>query len=216
METNNKLPMWKRIVAYVIDFLIVAFVSAIIMYAMPHNEKYNETLNNSSALNELLTKENYNNEEYLKRTTELTYDSYKYGVLENSITIVIMIAYFTLFTYFSHVVNMEGNEPNLLQSFLRSIIVSRSFGDVITLILVLSLKKATFVKSYYYIDLFITLIWIACPIVAIWRQDGRGLHDLIGGTKVLDKRKLPLEEEKIVEAKIEEKKETKKKNSKKK
>ena len=152
METNNKLPMWKRIVAYVIDFLIVAFVSAIIMYAMPHNEKYNETLNNSSALNELLTKENYNNEEYLKRTTELTYDSYKYGVLENSITIVIMIAYFTIFTYFSHgetigkkivktkVVNMEGNEPNLLQSFLRSIIFSRSFGDVITLILVLSLK----------------------------------------------------------------------------
>ena len=50
----------------------------------------------------------------------------------------------------------------------------------------------------------------------MFREDGRGLHDLIAGTKVLDKRKLPLEEEKIVEAKIEEKKESKKKNSKKK
>ena len=51
----------------------------------------------------------------------------------------------------------------------------------------------------------ITVIWIACPIVAIWRQDGRGLHDLISGTKVLDKRKRETTE--IVEAKIEEKKE---------
>ena len=224
---NVKVPMYKRILAYIIDFLIVAIVSALVMYAMPHSEKYNETINSSSSIRELLSKEDYNSEEYLKRTTELTYDSYKYGLAENSITIVIMLAYFSLFTYFNHgqtigkklvktkAVDINGNEPSLLKSFGRSIIISRSFGDIITLILVLSMKKTMFVKSYYYIDLAITLLWIACPIIAIWRQDGRGLHDLVAGTMVLDKRKLPQEEEKVVEAKIEEYKEKKDNNKKK-
>ena len=221
MENNNKVSMFKRIVAFIIDFLIVAILSGIVIYAIPHNEKYKETIENNSAIRELLSKENYDSNEYMKLSTEMTYDSYKYGMLENGITILIMISYFTLFTYFANgqtlgkkivktqVLTVDGKAPGLLRSFGRSLIISRSFGDIITLLLVISMKKATFVKSYYYIDMIITVIWIACPIVAIWRQDGRGLHDLIAGTMVLDKRKLPQEEEKVIEAKIEEKKEEK-------
>ena len=227
---QEKVKMYKRILAFIIDFLLVAILSAIVMYAIPHSDKYNETLENSTNLRKAIyaSEEPLSNKELIQISNELTYDSYKYGVLENGITIVIMLSYFTLFTYFYHgqtigkklvktqVVSVDGNEPSLLSSFGRSVFITRSFGDIVTLILVLSMKKPAFIKSYYYIDMVLTVLWIACPIVAIWRQDGRGLHDLIGGTKVLDKRKLPLEEEKIVEAKIEEKKETKKKNSKKK
>ena len=221
MENNNKVSMFKRIVTFMIDFLIVAILSGIVIYAIPHNEKYKETIENNSAIRELLSKENYDSNEYMKLSTEMTYDSYKYGMLENGITILIMISYFTLFTYFANgqtlgkkivktqVLTVDGKAPGLLRSFGRSLIISRSFGDIITLLLVISMKKTTFVKSYYYIDMIITVIWIACPIVAIWRQDGRGLHDLIAGTMVLDKRKLPQEEEKVIEAKIEEKKEEK-------
>lgn len=224
MENNNKVSMWKRILAFMIDFLIVAVLSGIVIYAMPHNEKYKETVENSSALKELLSSENYDSKEYMKLSTEMTYDSYKYGMLENGITILIMISYFACFTYFNHgqtigkkivktqVLTVTDEEPGFLSSLGRSLIISRSFGDIITLLLVISMKKATFVKSYYYIDMVITVIWIACPIIAIWRQDGRGLHDLISGTKVLDKRKLPHEEEKVVEAKIEAKEEVKEDN----
>ena len=225
METN-KVPMYKRILAFIIDFLLVAILSAIVMYVIPHSDKYNETLENSVTVRKLINESEtpLSSEELINVSNELTYDSYKYGVLENGITIVIMLSYFTLFTFFNHgqtigkklvktqVVDKSGNEPKLLGSFLRSLFVTRSFGDIVTFILVLSLKKPTFVKSFYYVDLVLTTLWIACPIVAIWRQDGRGLHDLIGGTKVLDKRKQ--ESTQIVEAKIEEKKEPKKTNKK--
>ncbi len=219
---NIKVPMYKRILAFVIDFLLVALVSAIVMYAIPHSDKYNETLENSVTVRKLISEseEPLSSQELMKISNELTYDSYKYGVLENSITIVIMLSYFTLFIFFNHgqtvgkmlvktkVSDKDGNDPNLLGSFARSMFITRSFGDIITLILVLSMKKPTFIKSYYYIDMVLTAIWIACPIVAIWRQDGRGLHDLIGGTKVMDKRKREATE--VVEAKTEEKKEEKK------
>ena len=225
METN-KVPMYKRILAFIIDFLLVAILSAIVMYVIPHSDKYNKTLENSVTVRKLINESEtpLSSQELINVSNELTYDSYKYGVLENSLTIVIMLSYFTLFTFFNHgqtigkklvktqVVDKSGNEPKLLGSFLRSLFVTRSFGDIVTFILVLSLKKPTFVKSFYYVDLVLTTLWIACPIVAIWRQDGRGLHDLIGGTKVLDKRKQ--ESTQIVEAKIEEKKEEKKTNKK--
>ena len=235
MEEVVKVPMYKRILAFIIDFLLVAILSAIVMYAVPHNDKYNETLENSTNLRKMIyeSEEPLSNKELMEISNELTYDSYKYGMLENGITIVIMISYFTLFTYFFHgqtigkkliktqVVSVDGKEPSLLSSFGRSIFITRSFGDIVTLILVLSMKKPTFIKSYYYIDMVLTVLWVACPIVAIWRQDGRGLHDLIGGTKVIDKRKQ--ESTEIVEAKIEEKKDNKtitkkttKKNNKKK
>ena len=221
MENNNKVSMFKRIVAFMVDFFIVAMLSGIVIYAMPHNDNYKKTVEDSSVIREMLSKENYDSKEYMKLSTGITYDSYKYGMLENGITILIMISYFTLFTYFAdgqtigkkivktQVLTVDGKEPSLLKSFGRSLIISRVFGDIITLLLVISMKKVTFVKYYYYIDMIITIIWIACPIVAIWRQDGRGLHDLIAGTMVLDKRKLPQEEEKIIEAKVEEKKEEK-------
>jgi uncharacterized RDD family membrane protein YckC len=216
--------MYNRILAFIIDFLLVAILSSLVMYAMPHGEKYNETLENSTNLRKMISEseEPLSNQDLINISNELTYDSYKYGVLENSITIVIMISYFTLFTYFYHgqtigkllvktqVVSVDGKEPSFIGSLGRSFLITRTFADVITLILVLSMKKPTFVKSYYYIDLVLTVLWISCPIVAIWRQDGRGLHDLVGKTMVLDKRKLPQEEEKIVEAKIEEKKVEKK------
>ena len=232
---QEKVKMYKRILAFIIDFLLVAILSAIVMYAIPHSDKYNETLENSTNLRKAIyaSEEPLSNKELIKISNELTYDSYKYGVLENGITIVIMLSYFTLFTYFYHgqtigkklvktqVVSVDGNEPSLLSSLGRSVFITRSFGDIVTLILVLSMKKPAFIKSYYYIDMVLTVLWIACPIVAIWRQDGRGLHDLIGGTKVIDKRKQ--ESTDIVEAKIEEKKEektakkkTNKKNNKKK
>lgn len=225
METN-KVPMYKRILAFIIDFLLVAILSAIVMYVIPHSDKYNETLENSVTVRKLISESEtpLTSQELINVSNELTYDSYKYGVLENSLTIVIMLSYFTLFTFFNHgqtigkklvkikVLDKDGNEPRLLGSFLRSLFITRSFGDVITFILVLSMKKPIFIKSYYYVDMFLTALWIVCPIVAIWRQDGRGLHDLIGGTKVLDKRKQ--ESTEIVEAKIEEKKETKKTNKK--
>ena len=218
---QEKVKMYKRILAFIIDFLLVAVLSSIVMYAIPHSDKYNETLENSVTLRKYITEseEPLSSKELMNISNELTYDSYKYGVLENSITIVIMISYFTLFTYFYHgqtigkklvktqVVSLDGKDPSLLSSFGRSVLISRAFADIITLVLVLSMKKATFIKSYYYIDMVLTVIWIACPIVAIWRQDGRGLHDLIGKTKVLDKRKQ--ESTEIVEAEIKEKKEEK-------
>ena len=161
---------------------------------------------------------------------KITYNSYKYGLLENGISVGIMILYFTLFTYFNHgktigkmimryqVSSKDGNDPSFVGSLVRSLLLTRAFGDIITIILVLSLSEAKFVSIYNYFDMGITIVWLTCPFISMFREDGRGLHDLVAKTIVLDKRKQDSTE--IVEAKYEEKVEVKevktKKNNKKK
>jgi uncharacterized RDD family membrane protein YckC len=230
---GNKVPTFKRTLAFIIDFLLVAVLSSLIIYFIPHSTNYEKTLVDTTELRSKLSDKSLSNDDFIKINTELTYNSYKYGVVESSITIVLMISYFACFTYFANgetigkkllkirVVSLDDKKPSFLSAIIRSFLITRTFGDIITLSLALILKKNAFVSSYKYIDMFITIVWIMCPIIAIWREDGRGLHDLLAGTKVvdknLDKRKLPQKEEKVLEAEVEEKeiKEEAKKSTKK-
>ncbi len=216
---EEKVKLYKRLLAYIIDFVVVILLSTIIISILPNNAKYNTVVENNQVLQDMLIKNTISKEAYLTESVSLTYDSYKFGLLENSVTIIIMLLYFSLLTYFNHgrtlgkivmkieVKDKNGNDPSIFQSLLRSILITRVFGDIITLFLVCFMKKVTFVNIYRYFDMVITILWITCPFVSMFREDGRGLHDLIAGTIVLNKRKHTTEE--IVEAKIEEKEEKK-------
>ena len=229
METK-KVKIYKRVLAFLIDFIIVGIFSALIIYLLPYNEKYQETIKQNEVLQELVLSKQIDNQDYVSNSVKITYNSYKYGLLENGISVGIMILYFTLFTYFNHgktigkmimryqVSSKDGNDPSFVGSLVRSLLLTRAFGDIITIILVLSLSEAKFVSIYNYFDMGITIVWLTCPFISMFREDGRGLHDLVAKTIVLDKRKQDSTE--IVEAKYEEKVEVEevktKKNNKKK
>jgi len=219
---EEKVKIYKRILALAIDIIVVAFISVLISYALPKNDEYITLQETQQELLNNRIQNKIDNEEYTKLTAELTYETYKVGDLETGVSVGIMILYFTLFTYFNKgqtpgkmllkikVSDKNGDNPNLMSSFIRSFFISRAFADIIILILVNSMKKAAFIKAYNYIDMILIILWLACPFIAMFREDGKGLHDLIAGTIVVGKRKRGDE---IVEAKIEEKKEIKEKKT---
>ena len=221
---QEKVKMYKRIIALLVDLLIVAVISVLISYTLPINEKYQTAQNSQTELLTMRTEGKITNDDYVKKSSELTYDAYKYGVAEYCISIGVMLAYFTLFTYFNNgktagkmlmkieVRDKNDSSPSLWRSFVRTILISRVFADIITFIMVHTMKKASFVKANNYVDMILLVIWLLCPFIAMFREDGRGLHDLIAGTVVVNKRKRT--EEEIPEAKIEEKKEVVKKEKK--
>jgi len=218
---ENRVPIYKRIISFIIDFAIVMLLASVILSILPKNSKYNEVIDRNKELQEMVIQKKIENKEFVKKSMELTYDSYKFGLLENGITIVLMISYFTCFIYFNHgktpgkmicryeVKDINGNNPSFLCSLVRTLLISRTFGDIISIILVCVMSQKTFVGMFNYVDMVITTLWLTCPFVAIFREDGRGLHDLIAKTIVVNKRKRTDEE--VVEAQIEEKKVVEKK-----
>ena len=88
---EEKVKIYKRILALAIDFLIVTLISSFIIFVLPHNEKYQTASDNNTLLLTMRTKGQISNEDYLEESTKLTYDIYKYGKLENGITITLMV-----------------------------------------------------------------------------------------------------------------------------
>lgn len=212
----------KRIVAYIIDILIVTVVvSAISMipridpYKKDYEKAYNEYLDIVSDA------QNENSVDYKDRIIELNYDIYKYRVVSNIISVISLVGYFGILQMVMNgqtvgkkvlkikVVSNNGKKLNFGNYFLRTLILNNIFFTVINMIAVYILKGSNFYYFTYIVNMLQSTIYMILIIMMVLRKDNRGLHDLLAGTKVID-----VESEDVTI--IEEKKETIKEKSEKK
>lgn len=215
----------KRIVAYIIDILIVTVVvSAISMipridpYKKDYEKAYNEYLDIVSDA------QNENSVDYKDRIIELNYDIYKYRVVSNIISAISLVGYFGILQMVMNgqtvgkkvlkikVVGNNGKKLNFGNYFLRTLILNNIFFTVINMIAVYILKGSNFYYFTYIVNMLQSTIYMILIIMMVLRKDNRGLHDLLAGTKVID---VGSEDVTIIEEKKETIKEKAEKKSKK-
>ncbi len=215
----------KRIVAYIIDILIVTVVvSAISMipridpYKKDYEKAYNEYLDIVSDA------QNENSVDYKDRIIELNYDIYKYRVVSNIISVISLVGYFGILQMVMNgqtvgkkvlkikVVGNNGKKLNFGNYFLRTLILNNIFFTVINMIAVYILKGSNFYYFTYIVNMLQSTIYMILIIMMVLRKDNRGLHDLLAGTKVID---VESEDVTIIEEKKETIKEKAEKKSKK-
>lgn len=189
----------KRIVAYIIDILIVTVVvSAISMipridpYKKDYEKAYNEYLDIVSDA------QNENSVDYKDRIIELNYDIYKYRVVSNIISVISLVGYFGILQMVMNgqtvgkkvlkikVVGNNGKKLNFGNYFLRTLILNNIFFTVINMIAVYILKGSNFYYFTYIVNMLQSTIYMILIIMMVLRKDNRGLHDLLAGTKVID------------------------------
>lgn len=215
----------KRIVAYIIDILIVTVVvSAISLipridpYKKDYEKAYNEYLDIVSDA------QNENSVDYKDRIIELNYDIYKYRVVSNIISVISLVGYFGILQMVMNgqtvgkkvlkikVVSNNGKKLNFGNYFLRTLILNNIFFTVINMIAVYILKGSNFYYFTYIVNMLQSTIYMILIIMMVLRKDNRGLHDLLAGTKVID---VGSEDVTIIEEKKETIKEKAEKKSKK-
>lgn len=189
----------KRIVAYIIDILIVTVVvSAISM--IPRIDPYKK--NYEKAYNEYLDivsdAQNENSVDYKDRIIELNYDIYKYRVVSNILSVISLVGYFGILQMVMNgqtvgkkvlkikVVGNNGKKLNFGNYFLRTLILNNIFFTVINMIAVYILKGSNFYYFTYIVNMLQSTIYMILIIMMVLRKDNRGLHDLLAGTKVID------------------------------
>lgn len=221
--------IFKRIGAYLIDLLVITLFSMIITKISFINPKYDEYMEASEKYNEMLN-DYYDKKieinEFNNQVSEISYDLNKNGYVYLISDIVVIILYFGVFNFVSkgqtlgkrimnlQIVSAKEKPLKIYNYFIRCIILNGIIMDIITLIAI------CFSRSKYY-DIYSIgsninmLIQIAIFISIMFSVSGRGLHDLIAGTKVIDtKIKSEKNEDKEEEIKIEEKVEIIKPNKK--
>ena len=188
-----KTSFFKRLGAYLFDFILVTFIVSIITVNFKVNSyivnKANDLLM-GAADGEIVL------EEHSDELLELNYEYQKAMIPSTLTSVVISIGYFVVFTYLNKgqtlgkkifkikVVDKDGKNPSIWNMIFRSIFL---YGILIGIVNITSVYLFD-VKIFNYVSTSINYIYygfiIICFFMVMNKEDGRGLHDMIGGTYV--------------------------------
>ncbi len=194
---NDKPYFFSRLVAYIIDVTLVSIVCSGILFLFPKNENYSKYLKEYQEVQTNFIDNKIEADEYIHKVADITYDIDYSNVLSMIVEVVLLILYFIVFQFYNkgqtfgkklmklRVVNNNGNELTLNQVTCRALIID---SILINLFMIAALLFSG--RNYYYyaslslqilsgIIIFVTLMMI------FFRKDGRGLHDVVTGTKVI-------------------------------
>ena len=192
-----KASFFKRMGAFVIDYFIVLVIASLI--TMGFNTNKNNDLNNQR--NQLIS--DYQNEkitidEYKDETYKLNYELQKENITVNIVTITLYIGYFVVFATLNkgqtlgkkllkiRVVNKNNDKPSIWNMLVRSLFIYNIISILFSTVAVNFLNINTFTYIYTalgYIEYFVIIISF---FMVIYKKDGRGLHDMIDGTNIIE------------------------------
>ena len=221
-----KKPTLRRIGAYIVDMIVITIISSMFIRIEFLNPKYDEY---QKAYNEYVdfTTEVMNNPDKLNdnNLNDISYNLSKTGLATNVITLVVTALYFIGFQYINRgqtlgkklfkikVVDSENRRPRFCQILIRSLLINSIVTNTIFVVMISCLSKNAYFSGSQYVQLVDMAIMASSFILIMFREDGKGLHDMIAGTKVVFESEENEEDNKVKEAKVV--KTTKKPNNKK-
>ena len=195
-----KKPIVRRIMAFIIDSIIVSIIASSISsikYINPDIDKYNETydsyvefINNSLKTSD--ASNIMNSEEY----QEIAYNLSYYGKYSSLISLVISILYYIGFQYITKgytggkkllriKVEAEKGKLKIQNIIVRSLIINGIITSTLSLLIIFLLNKDLFFKMQSFVELLsMGLIFVSFAMM-LTREDGKGLHDIICRTEVI-------------------------------
>ena len=225
----QKPTFFRRTVAYVIDILLVTLLATAISMVFIDNTSYKSKTNELMELTKQYTEKKITQEEYSKQFDEMNYYLTKDGVGTSIINCSVAIVYYVVLCFFCHgitlgkyimklrIVSANEKELNMGNYLIRGLFANLILSNLVSIIFVSVMSKSTFISVYPKVSSVLSLFLLATIIFIMYRNDGRGLHDLLSNTKVINVKNISEKEtvkEEVVEAKvIEEKPATKKKTT---
>lgn len=186
-----------RLVAFVLDFLIVYLLMIGIAFVLPANSNHEKYLEEYKTVQTELIEKKLTNKEYTNRMKDLVYDIDYSSTLVTLSQTVVFILYFIVFQFYNKgqtigkklmkikVVSTKGKDLTIDQVAIHSIIANSIVIKILLIASVLFIGK----EYYYYASLGLQLLNYFVIIVAllmiIFRKDGKGIHDVLANTKVI-------------------------------
>ena len=194
----------KRLMAYVIDILIVSICMTPLLNWSVINPYIDEYTENYTEYTELLEQANAGDidpedAEYEEKIIDLNYQINKYKVVSSSISAGSLLLYFALLQWalkgqtigkkimkIKVVANREDKKLNIGNYILRSLILNNIIFTIVLIVGVYLFKE----DGYYNLSMIVSylqlLVMSIIMLMIVLRKDFRGLHDIVAGTKVID------------------------------
>lgn len=194
---EDKPFFFPRLVAYIIDTVIVFALMLGLAFILPANENHRKYMDEYETIQAQLIDGKMNKNEFTNRYKDVVYDLDYTNTLVSLSQIVLFILYFIVFQYYNKgqtigkkimgikVVSTKGKDITLNQIAIHSLIANSIIINLLLVASVLFIGR----EYYYYASLGLQLINYFVIIVAllmiIFRKDGKGIHDVLANTKVV-------------------------------
>lgn len=195
----NKSNFKKRLVAYVIDFMIISIIFSILTFFIKDS---NNLINLNNELNTI--SENYLNQtittsEYINQFASVEYLINCEMFLQNLFSVVLMVGYFILLPYYYNgqtigkklmkiKIIKEDGKLGINDLVLRGLISSGILVTLIELSLTFILKDTSYLILISILDFIQFLLVITSTFMILYRKDKKSLHDLICKTLVVEEK----------------------------
>ncbi len=208
MENSvSEVKISKRVIAYLLDILLVLFVVTLvtsIRFINPHYDKYLETYEKYSSVLEEYYNGDINENEMIKLNNDNYYYLTKYSISYNIAIMVVLILYYVFFQKYNRgatlgkqimkikVVNVEEKKDvSILNYLIRALFSFYIYvGSIIPLVLSTILVFIIKASKYMLVNTIISYIFLLFAIinfsVMCIRKDRRGIHEIISKTKVIN------------------------------
>ena len=191
-----KATFFERLGSYLIDTIIFSFIFSLI--CLGFGNYTTETEKRMAKLDEQLLEKTITTEEYLEEYKDVFYDYQKENVLQSGISVALTIAYYVIFQYMNkgqtigkkllniRVVDKDTEKPiSILKGLLRSLLVLNILSGILGIIFIYLLGKNAYFNAYGAITGIEAIFIITTIMFILYRQDHRGLHDMIANTIVI-------------------------------
>ncbi|MGN1000482.1 MAG: RDD family protein [Bacilli bacterium] len=192
----------RRVIAYLIDFFIISALVSLVTMFVPVDNSTESLYKDLEQLNTDLSENKIESKEYYEKVIEINYYISKDNVIVDLISIVIYILYFVVYQVYNNgqtlgkkllKIKLKKSKDSVLTMdtlLIRSLILYGIGFNIINLILILFLKKDTFIGVNTILGYTQYAIIIIIIFMVIFRKDGRGLHDVISGTVVVNEEEI--------------------------
>jgi len=195
--SSQKAYFFPRVLAYLIDIMIVTVLSSLVISVVPENKNYATYLTEYQKIQSSFLEGDMDADEYVNKSAEIVYDIDYSNVLPMIVEVGVLILYFIVFQFYNkgqtlgkrllkiRVVSENDGEVSMNQYILRSFIIPSIISKMLIIALVLFLGR----EYYYYCSFTVQGIQVMLIIVSIfmvmYSKTGRGLHDRLAKTKVI-------------------------------
>ena len=206
MENNNEVKLSKRVLAYLLDVILIYVIVSLltsIRFINPYYEKYVKSYEKYADVLEQYTKGDIDTDEMISLNSTNFYKITKYSVSYNIAIIVVVLAYFILFQKFNNgqtmgkqimklkVVSVDKDKVSIWQYLVRLLPMYLIYiGSILPLainsILLLFIKDKDYMMATGVVSYLFLFIFIVSAVMVMVRKDKRGLHEIISKTKVIN------------------------------
>ncbi len=188
----------KRIIAFVIDIVIVSLVVSLInlLPLDPYKDKYKDAYEKYNEVVQKSTEDEKN--DYKDEIIELNYEVYKYRTYSSMFSATALILYFGVLPLVMNgqtlgkkimklrVISNNEKKLNFWKYLIRIVILNNIWLSLINIGAVYVVSGVKFYYVTYVISMLSSLIYMLNLIMVMFRKDNRGLHDMVAGTKVIE------------------------------